>query len=163
MRFQRHSQASLGVVPEKVRVRFKVRTAFSKGEVGMLDMALSDADVDNFRAGSATSAFANMINPSTNGTKFPALLGVADEDIADNGEGYFVLQGVVDALVIKSSGNIAAGDPLVATTDGNLDAELAADEKVVGIAMEAATGPNTATLKQVLFDGICGFGTEGGS
>jgi hypothetical protein len=87
------------------------------------------------------------------------------EPIAVGSKGRIRLQGIVDSVfVIAASGSVAPGAPLVATTAKNLDLVLAVNERIIGIALSSTATPTTRTLGgAVLFNGITGFGMEGGS
>lgn len=134
--------------------------AATKGQIWQFDLGASDADVDTFSVGRQSGVFANLIASAAAGVE-SGIFAVALEDIAENKPGQWCLSGICDALVQKNSGNIAAGDVLVSTAAQTyLDADATAGARHLAKALEAATGPSTAQLKKVWFDGLDGFGVH---
>ena len=131
-----------------------------KGQIWQFDLAASDADVDTFSVGRQTSVFANLIASAAAGVE-SGIFAVALEDIAEDKQGQWCRCGIVDALVQKGTGNIAVGDVLVSTAAQRyLDADVTAGARHLAKALEAATGPSTAVLRKVWFDGEDGFGVH---
>lgn len=131
-----------------------------KGQVWQFDLAQADADVNTFSVGRDSGAFANLIASTAAGVE-SGVFAIALENIAENKPGKWCLSGICDALVQKNSGNIAAGDVLVSTaTQLTLDADVTAGARHLAKALESATGPSTAQLKKVWFDGLDGFGVH---
>jgi hypothetical protein len=123
-----------------------------------LDLVLESTEATGYGIG-ADSAFSNVIPPNA-ADQARGIGLVALEAIADNARGKFAVGGYQTAKVQKNSGNIAVLDPLVLSTAGNyLDADTAGGAKIVALALEAATGPSSATAIKVLFAGIHGLGS----
>jgi hypothetical protein len=139
---------------EEIRAINRTGSAIVQGQVVQLDLANSDGDVSDNSIGATTSGFRNVIAPAaaTPGRILAVYLGTAS--LADNAEGLFAVSGKVKALVQKNSGSIAAGNGLVASTSGYFDADSSAGDVICAVALEAATDPSTAQLKDVLFDGV---------
>lgn len=157
----------IGYFPPNIDVVVYNRSgsAFAVGDVVQLDLASSATEsvTENPGGTEGTTTFSNAIAPTAAGIK-AGILGVALEVIADDAKGRIRLQGFVDqAFIIDGTDSVAIGDPLVATTAKNLDAVLAVNERIIGIAQTAHTTPTTRTLGKVLFNGITGFGMECGT
>lgn len=129
------------------------------GELVALDLSQADAAVDNLSYGASDSGLSNVRTVDTADLAY-GTLGIMIEDVTDGQQGEMVYRGRVRAKVVKASGNIAVGDPLYVGTSGALTADApASGSKIVGRAAEAVTGPSTATLAWVLFEGVYPLGT----
>lgn len=150
-----------GFEPELRTVRAIPRgAAAAKGEIWQFDLARSDGDTTNFQVGDDNSCFANLVASSAAGVE-SGVFAIALEAIAEDKPGRWALCGLVEALVQKNSGNIAINDVLVSTASQKyLDADVTAGARHLAKAMEAKTGPSTATLAWVWFDGLDGFGVH---
>jgi len=151
----------LGFEPEYRTCRGIPRGASAtKGQLWKFDLEQSDGDVSNAAIGDTNSCFANLVQPDAVGVE-SGVFAVAAEDITEDRAGTWILSGVCQALVQKGSGNIAIGNPLMATASQNyLDADVTAGGIHLAKALEAVTGPSTATLAKVWFDGTIGFGVH---
>ena len=133
------------------------------GDIYQFDIGNTDASVVHNVAGQPDSGYVSVVDPNAAGVAGGAILCVLMQDISDDESGLAWIEGIVDsAFVIKASGNIAVGDPLVATTSKNLDGTSAQGERYVALALEAKTSPSTRVLAKVWFKGDSGgFGTDG--
>jgi len=122
----------------------------------MLDIANTQSTGNT--VGSRTGGLATGVAPSASAVKF-GIVCISQESITQNTLGNAATEGVLNARVIKASGDIAAGDPLYAVASSfNLTADGAVGDRVVAIALAAVTAPTTATLSPVLFSGVSGLG-----
>lgn len=155
------STGPLGVTPVNQTARFIARgAAVAVGAVRAIDIAATDADTVNIIGGDTGSAFVNAVVPGTQDVLYGQLVvatTAAGEDVPRGFTGQ--LSGHVRALVIKASGNVAVGDPLVAV-DGeeHLSADGTTGQRIVARALEALTAPTAATMALVAFDGVHGLG-----
>jgi len=141
-----------GLALNKVSVRVTKRGgAGVLGQACVFDFTNTDAAVNNNIAGKADSGTSNVRVPVTadknNGVPAVLLAACADDALVE-----VATEGPVTALVIKASGNIAAGDPLY---HDNAAVGLTADSpgvgaKIVAMSAGAVTGPSTATLAPVI-------------
>lgn len=133
----------------------------SKGDLVALDLsnAVAGGEVTNNKVGDEKSGLRNVIAPVSDDLNH-GVLAVLVENISDDKPGRAVFEGECYAYVQKNSGNIAKGDPLYASTNGYLDADGVAGNKVVAIALEAKTGPSTAVLCRVGFSGVYALGVK---
>ena len=116
----------------------------TKGYVAQFDLAKSQAETTNVIIGDPASVWANMVAvaSATPGRGVAVLL---DDSLADNALGNWYTGGVGYVQVQKNSGDIAVGDRLVLTTAGYADADTSTGNVYIAIALEAVTGPSTAT------------------
>lgn len=135
-----------------------------RGLTLMHDLANSDADVTDNETGRETSGFANVVTP-TSGALGHGIFCVLEKATSDNQKGYVTYEGFVNALIIKASGNVAAGDPLTVDTNGHLTADGTIGHKIVAeyAPLDGATltAPTTATLGRVRFSGFNPIGVLG--
>jgi hypothetical protein len=136
--------------------------AGTDGMVVYFDLAASDTSV------TASTSFGAASNPTSNVVQAGAaqdggasntttwVLGVLDEDIADDAEGWCTLRGVVKVQTDATSQ--AAGEGVSPVASGYLG-DLTQDSKIYGITLET-TGTTAGALKWMIFDGIYGFGTH---
>jgi hypothetical protein len=158
-KFSTGQNPPFGFEPTRTTIIATPRIAAAKGDILQFDIGQSDGDVTNFQVGSPNGAFANLIAPTAAGVK-SGVFALALEDVAADKQGNFLLSGVVEGKVIRASGSVAAGDPLVAVAASpNADGVLAAGEKYVALALEAKTTPTSAVACWMWFDGLDGFGT----
>lgn len=162
--------AGIGIFPANNYAWFYNRSGstMALGDVVMVDMVTGpqteSASVDP--GGEGTSIWSNVDAPTAAGIKYGILaVCVQVGGVLDNAKGRFCLSGILeDVFVIDGTDSVAIGDPLTATTAKNLDAVLAVNERIVGVALEALTTPTTRTLAKVWFNGLPGgLGMEGGS
>lgn len=156
--------AGIGIFPANEYAYFYNRSgsAMAKGDVVMVDMVTGPQteSTSTDPGGEGTSVFSNVDAPTAEGIKY-GVLAVCMESVADNAKGRFCVCGVLeDVYVIRATGNIAIGDPLVATTAKNLDGVIVGavgvHERIVGVALEAQTTPTDRTLSKVWFNGLPG-------
>ncbi len=135
----------------------------SQGDVYQFDMGLTDASVLNNVPGERDGGYVSVVPPNAAGVAGGAIMCVLMQDISDDETGIAWTVGIIpSAFVIKASGNIAIGNPLVATTSKNLDGVTAQGERYIALALEAQTTPTSRTLSKVWFNGEGGgFGTDG--
>jgi hypothetical protein len=157
----------VGIFPTTIDATFYNRSGntLDIGDVMQVDMMPTPATESASVApgGMGTSIWSNVDDPNAAGIKY-GVLCVALESIADNAAGRFRICGIVDAFVIAAAGSVVIGDGLVATTGNNCDLVLAADERIIAIALEAQTTPTTRTLSSVWFNGLPGgFGMDTGT
>jgi len=161
-------------VPDTAPCKNLTGSAVVVGQLVALDIAGVEAEVAN--SGEGGLAFVTPESSTSRGSRYGAavdsgsaaswaprygIFGIALEAAADNAEFEVLIAGEVDALVSKGTGNVAEGDPLVAgSSNGELDADTSTGMKILGIAIEALTGPSTAALGRVLFNGWSGFGSS---
>lgn len=134
------------------------RETFSVGDVGAFDIANNNAAVTNNNSGDASSGLANVVSP-TAGDIVCGVLCVWLQNVTTGQRGKVLIEGETDGYLIKASGNLAAGDPLVATTAKNLSSDHSAGDRVIAICKTALTAPSTRTLGRVFFSGIRGLAT----
>ena len=148
-----------GIDPHPHRVLVTVQEATRAiGDLVAFDMSNADAAVDNMSLGSASSGLSNVRTIDAEDL-FYGQLCVMQEAVTDGQQGYAIYRGRCKAKVQKGTGDIAIGDPLYVGTAGYLDADAtAAGTKIVARAAEAVTGPATATLATVIFEGIFPLG-----
>lgn len=146
--------------PKTARV-FKRGGDGVKGDLVALDLSntLAGGEITNNTVGDEASGFRNVIAPVSDDLNH-GCLAVLLENISDDKQGDVVWEGECYAYVQKNSGNIAKGDPLYASTNGYLDADGAAGNKVVAIALEAKTAPSTKVLCRVGFSGVHALGVK---
>jgi len=151
------AQSPLGLHPGKAeRCRVKMRdSAGVKGNVVYFDAAGAATEtVDIVAFGGATNPLSNVIlATATHDGSLEAtiwLLGILDEDIADDGEGWCTYRGVTQALI---TGTPAAGSALKPMADSELGLII---DKARACAITLETGVD-ATLGWVIFDGINQF------
>jgi len=119
------------------------------GQLCVLDLSNADAAVDNNSVGEADSGLRSVRVPVA-GDQNAGVACVLTKAVTDDQDVDAVFVGRVKALVQKNSGNIAAGDPLYIGTSTALDADSpGVGKKIVAIALEAVTGPSSATLADV--------------
>lgn len=150
-----------GYIPELLTFNGWNRTggAVAVGDVLSLDTIKSQAEstsVDPITATGDTLIYANLITPTAATILDGDMVVVTDllgGTGADNTLVKVAIEGIVSAFVIKASGNIAIGDPLVATTAKNMDGIInpgaAAFERVVAQALTAHTAPTSRVLGTV--------------
>lgn len=129
-------------------VRLEAHAALSKGNVVALSATpgtTTEGTVLTFDTTAAPASSA-LTTGLANG-----IFAVALEDVASGEVGHFAMSGVVDCI---AEGAHAVGSALSPTTALKVD-ETAANEKVIGYALEASGGADE--LKKVLFDGLNGF------
>lgn len=129
-------------------VRLEAHAALEKGNIVALDATpgtTTEGTVLTFDTTAAPAASATTTGLSN------GIFAVALEDVASGEVGLFAMSGIVECI---SLGSHAVGSALSAATTLKVD-ETGANEKVIGYALEAATGSNQ--LKKVLFDGLNGF------
>ncbi len=146
-----------GISPGTTDTTVIARTAVSKGDLLMFDMAASDSNVSSVEAGSVDSIYANVIAPTD--PAFDSYFLCVALAAASSGASVQVrLEGHIDeAYVIKSSGNVAIGDSLYPDANKNLSANTASSgDRIIGFARAAVTGPSTRTLAKVYFNGFPG-------
>ena len=151
--------------------------AIARGQLCALDIAGVEAEVAN--SGEGGLAYLNPESATNRGSRYGAVTAptaspgptaswnqdhgifiIALEPAADNAYFKACISGEVHALVQKNSGNVAEGDPFVAALNAmNLVADTATGQKILAKALENVTGPSTAALCLVLFDGLYGYGT----
>lgn len=140
-----------------VRVKNVSGSAMAYGQACEPDFTTSTGGADTYVPGEETSMFFCVVDPTATGVKWaPMWIIVEEGGIADDGYGMAARYGIVDGLVIKSSGNVAEGDPLAVATSGNFAADagagLAAETRIYARALQAITGPSSATLAKILFN-----------
>lgn len=155
-------QNGLGIGDVPKQSRFIARAAFSKGHVGVLDFAQSDADVTNTIEGHENSVWTNLIVPPT-GAAMACVGAVFLDDVADNQKQFARLVGDCYVLVHKSSGDIAKGEKL-GLVDGQkyMGAydDLNTGDRYVAQALESVSAPTTPTLCYCRVNLVNGFGTK---
>lgn len=161
-----HPTQSLGFDTGLVRRRVIVRGGNkSAGDVVQLDLAQSDAATTDNNISATTSGLVNAITPES-GMLDHGLFAVMEAATSDDQKGYGVFCGFANAFLIKSSGDIAAGDALCVDTSGNLTPDGALGRKFVAIYAPldgtTLTAPTTRTLGRVWFNGVNGIGTHAG-
>jgi len=149
----------LGIAqPEKVRVKLRGGTAVVAGDIVKFDIASTDTTsvVHSLNSGGASDPLSNVIlSAATDASGSDRFFhGVALEAIADDGEGFVAIRGMVDAKVVTASGT--AGRSLSVAGTGTLDLPASGDW-VCAIAQESPVA--SPALTRVIFDGINGFGT----
>lgn len=145
-------------VTRKIKAYNRTGTALAAGDVCALDLALGSTEATtNSTFQTSDSGWANLVDPNAT-TVLGGIHVVATEAIADDAAGIVLVEGIIDAFVIRATGNIAAGDALVAAASNNLDGVTAAGEQKIAIALEAQTTPTSRTLSSVYFRGDAGFG-----
>lgn len=153
-----------GIFPSKKTVRATNRSGAARTAGDLVMFAIESAgvtvtEVDTFAPGSSdadgnNSYFNNVIAPDdTNGAFRWGIFGICDEDIADDEDGRICLWGIVNASVAAAT---VSGTLLVANADTEMDVAGTNGDKILGIALEAAT----STLADIWFNGIHGFGYE---
>lgn len=140
----------LQIINEDVRVTAR-DGGFAAGEVVMFDLFESESN-------GAAAALAEVVQPTAPGIIGGGIFAVCLAAIADNAVGTVRVRGLVSGLCIAVSGDIDPGDRLTVSVAGNLDIVAIVGEKYVAISRDSLTTPTTATLGDVLFDGINGFG-----
>ena len=119
--------------------------------------ATAAGDTDQFRGPYGVSGQFVAVGSAKHG-----IFGVCKTACADNANcTVTIIGGVVDTFVVKASGSVVKGDPLVVVVGADeLDGTAADDEKVVAYALEAVATPGAAPGKaiKVLMDGWSGFG-----
>jgi len=167
----------VGIFPTHIEATFYAQgAAFAKGDVVQVDCvssvqgtnAIDAASTSTDPGGMGTSVFSNVVTPTAGGIKRGILAVCLDASVADGSPGRFLLSGITDSVfMIAATGDIAIGNELVATTAKNLDAIVAPDERIVGIALEAKTnagGASTRSLMKAWFNGLPGgFGMDTGT
>jgi hypothetical protein len=137
----------------------------SAGDVVMFDLPAGDAATTDYAIGSTNSALVNVVTP-VSGQLTHGLFGVMQADATDDNPGYITLEGFCTAYLIKSSGDISAGDMLVVDTSGNLTPDGAIGRKAVAwfapLDGAAMSGPSTRTLGRVFFSGVNPIGVHAG-
>lgn len=155
-----------GFMPPASDVTLIARAAFSKGDLVLIDLALSDAAADdNDIPGDDSSGWRNAVNP-TAASEVAGIFAIALETVADNATFKARIFGVVDAFVHKATaGALAPGDEL--TADAGVEANAleidppAATEnrKILAIGLGVVADATTPTLASVFFNGVSGFGS----
>lgn len=147
--------SNAGVTADKGDFYGIARVAFNKGEVGMLDLANADGDVNNNDPGKLDSGFSNVVAPTSGANTTAAVHVVALEDIAQDARGKFAYCGIVMALVGAASGDVAANEPLwVNQANKVLTKTPAQGIHVKAHALVARTAPGAGgVLTPVLFSG----------
>lgn len=156
----------LGIDGPVARRRVMVRGGNkSRGDVVMFDLPAGDAATTNSVVGDPNSSLVNVVTP-VSGQLPHGLFGVLQDAATDDNPGYVSLEGFATAYLIKSSGNIAAGDALCVDTSGNLTPDGALGRKIVGFYApldgSTLTGPSTRTLGRVFFSGVNPIGAHAG-
>lgn len=151
---QMKTGVGLGLHMAGQKVKLTAHAALELGDVIVVDM--TSGTTEKVPDTTAACGAGQVVSA----TQELGVMAVALEGVASGADGFFQITGLVDAYVIKSSGNVAIGDPLVAITGSqDLDGTTATGERVWAYAMEAATGPSTHTTIKVLLNGWGGFGT----
>lgn len=154
--FQASFNVNEGMTVDLGEFEAVARVAFSKGEVGMLDLANSDGDVSNNNPGELASGFSNVVSPTSGANTTAAIHVVALEDIAQDARGKFAVHGIVQALCGTASGNMEAGDSLwVNQANGVLTDDPATGIHVKAVLLEDLTAPGASgALANVLLSGF---------
>jgi hypothetical protein len=125
------------------RIRAISRVSCTRGDVMLLDEALSDGDVTGLGSGTNGST-GNVIAP-TAGSIAQGTFVVAEETLAADEEGTFLIEGYCDFVTVDGgTTDIAAGDGLIPTTGrklavGNDAGTAIATGKILAIATAAET------------------------
>lgn len=154
------------LVPETKDVLVMVRGGNkSAGALVQIDLYASDADTATAGASTPSAIFGTAIAPTAGGCAGTdaAYFGVMLADTTDDTVGVCRVRGSVSALVLRASGNIVLGTELAANTNGYLKAASADGNRILAFGSATVTAPTSATLADVYFDGIRGFGAEGSS
>lgn len=157
--FSPSSQNPLGLHPgraEKVRVKMRGGAGSRGNTVRFVLLASDDAAVTASTSfGASTDPTANVLlatgSHTGKETTTVYLYGILAEDIADDGEGWCYIRGVVQALGGDTS---AAGLGLTPGTGSEL-VVIGDEDRCIAIALETMAD---GELKWVIFDGINGFG-----
>ncbi len=133
------------------------------GDVVALDLTGSDGDVSTYAEYLATpnneaSPLANVIAVGSAAASGWILL-VAQETIADNAKGNFLLKGLTQVNVVGSSA-VAIGGRLAPTSGQKYLSAEADGLAVCGIALQAGPTGGTPDLTHVVFDGWCISGPQ---
>jgi len=148
--------ASIGLAPKDIDFYAFNRTgaAHAVGDICQLDLLKSATETTDNAVGVATSGLANVIVPAVftqaAGTPAGKIYCVALEANADNTQGRYRVQGIVDAAVTNGDGD--EGAALVVAASSSLDATSVVDEHAVGILLDDP-GADTKTAVRVLFNG----------
>lgn len=136
-----------------------------RGDVLMFDLPGGDEATTDIEVASKSSSLVNVVAPTT-AQLTHGIFGVLHKDTTDDRPGYVALGGFVMAYLIKSSGNINAGDLLVPTTAMNLSPDGTLGHKAVAFfaPLDGATmvAPTTRTLGRVYFSGVNPIGAHAG-
>lgn len=151
-------QSGAGVSPDAIdfTVVPKGFTA-SIGDLVALDVTLSQAT--NATEGDRDSLWAVAVAPLDTHVKYGPV-AIMLTTTASGQKGRAKLVGKARAYVHKGSGNILKGDILAASASGRyLEASPSVGHRIVARCLENVTSPSSATLADVVFDGIHGTGT----
>lgn len=158
----------VGFTPSEITLNAVNRSGSTKakGALVMLDLGASVAEITtssaaSYNAGAENSVWDSFTAVSALGVKC-GILGIVTEKagIANDARGAVTYYGLIDALVVNSNTLLKPfQSQLVAKTSGVLDITPASNERVIAF-YEApqASSSSTAVLRQVLFNGITGFG-----
>lgn len=129
--------------------------ALVAGQVVMLDFARTQTETTNSTPGSESSSMANVTPCTQAGVDAGFPVYVADEAIADNALGRFLIKGIREVAVLDddvSTTDIDIGDPvaiLVSESAVAVQAKAAADHRQLGIALEDAAADSTNTDRAI--------------
>ena len=124
--------------------------SFVRGEIGMVDFDRSNSS--NNLIGDPQSVFANIVAVSSDGEQSARIMAIALEDISQNKEGIFMLQGVTNLLVTDAHKFMQVGKRIgAASTGGVIGNALVNGDRIFGISTASGDG-----FLSCLWDGVYG-------
>ena len=143
------SPASGYTIQEDPFVLQATAASFSKGDVVCLHINTATLTWDTFTTPAA-------------GDLTGGIFGVCLEDIAQNAFGRVLVRGKVNCFTKATAGTVANGTLMTVRTTKDLEADRATyglnQHKFVGRALFTGAVGSTRTLRDVMFDGLTGWG-----
>lgn len=137
---------ALGIDLPPWRIRCIARTNLVRGVTVQLDTPLNNPDSENLEIADSGSGLVTATFVQANAARSAKLIGVAESDADDNQKLYVTIRGRT-RMWVGGSGSSGAGLTVGSLETGNR------------IVAKAAEAWSDATLLDVLFDGVEGFGT----
>lgn len=134
------------------------------GQLMAFDLTQIDDATSNGHVADTGSSLVNVIVPATPLLAY-GLFCILENDILDDHYGWATVWGRVKALCIEAGGDntLTPGQPLQGNTSGNLMLAASQGAKILGT-YSPVDGSDlacaTATLGEVLFNGIAGWNTH---
>lgn len=143
------SPASGNTIQEDVYILQATAAGFSKGDVVCLHINTATLTWDTFTTPAA-------------GDLTGGIFGVCLEDVAQNAFGRVLVRGKVNGFTKATAGTVTNGTLMTVRTSKDLEADRATyglnQHKLVARALFTGAVGSTRTLRDVMFDGITGWG-----
>lgn len=143
------SPASGDTIQEAIFTLQATGASFSKGDVVCLHINTGNFTWDTFTTPAA-------------GDLSSGIFGVCMEDIAQNASGKVLVRGKVNCFTKATAGTVTNGTLMTVRTTKDLEADRATyglnQHKFVGRALFTGAVGGSRTLRDVMFDGIHGWG-----